>query len=101
MSDEHLAQLETMAGYAVLSARAELMQEFKDGRSREWDPDYWIRLAHGEEEVVEEARAAEEPVVQVDGDWVEQGPGGGAPNVEIIDQPIIEQSGATDQGGAE
>lgn len=40
VSDEHLAQLETLVGDAVLSARAELMQEFKDGKSREWDPDY-------------------------------------------------------------
>ena len=96
MSDERLAQLETMTGYAVLSARAELMQEFKDGRSREWDPNYWIRLAHGEEEVAEEVRATKEPVVPVDGDRVEQGPGGGAPDVEIIDQPIIEQSGVAD-----
>ena len=101
VGDEHLAQLETVAGDAVLSTRAELMQEFKDGRSGEWDPDYWIHLAHGDEEVAEEAEAAEEPVVPVDGDWVEQGHGGGAPDMEIIDQPIIKQSGAADQGGAE
>ena len=37
----------------------------------------------------------------VDGDRVEQGPGGGALDVEIIGQPIIEQPGAADQGGAE
>ena len=40
--DEQLAQLETVAGDAVVAARAELMQEFKDGKSGEWDPDYWI-----------------------------------------------------------
>ena len=45
VGEERLAQLETVAGDAVLSAHAELMQEFKDGRSGEWDPDYWIRLA--------------------------------------------------------
>ena len=37
----------------------------------------------------------------VDRDQVEQGRGGGVPDVEIIDQPMIEQSGAADQGGAE
>ena len=61
-----------MAGDAVLSASAKLMQEFKDGRSGEWDPDYWIYLARGEDpEAVEEPEAAEEPVVPVDGDRVE------------------------------
>ena len=45
VSDERLAQLETLDG------DAELMQEFKDGKSVEWDPDYWIRLARGEDEV--------------------------------------------------
>ena len=47
------------------------MQEFKDGMSGEWDPDYWIHLARGEEEVAEEAEAAEEPIVLVDRDRVE------------------------------
>ena len=94
--DERLAQQEIVAGDAVLFARAELMQEFKDKRSGEWDPDYWIRLACGEEEVAEEPEAAEEPVVPVDGDRVEQGHGGGAPDREIIDQPMIEQPGAAD-----
>ena len=37
----------------------------------------------------------------VDGDRVEQGPGGDAPDVEIVDQPTIEQPAAADQGGAE
>ena len=37
----------------------------------------------------------------VDGDRVEQGPGGNAPDVEIVGQPIIEQPAATYQGGAE
>ena len=97
-----MAQLETVAGDAVLSARAELMQEFKDGRSGEWDPDYWICLARGEDpEAAEELGAAEEPIVPVDGDRVEQGPGGDAPDVEIVDQPIAEQPAAVDQGGAE
>ena len=91
-----------MAGDVVLSACAKLMQEFKDGRSGEWNPDYWIRLTRREEEeVVEEPEATEEPVVPVDGDQVEQGRGGGAPDVEIVDQPMIEQSGAADQGGTE
>ena len=85
-----------MAGDAVLAARAELMQEFRDGRSGEWDPDYWIRLARGED-----PEAAEEPVVPVDGDRVEQGPGGDAPDVEIVGQPIVEQPAVADQGGAE
>ena len=86
-----------MAGNAILSASAKLMQEFKDGRSGQWDPDYWIHLANGEEE----AEVAEEPVEPVDRDWVEQGPRGDAPDVEIIGQPIIEQPDAVDQGGAE
>ena len=100
--DEQLAQLETVAGDAVVVAHAELMQEFRDGRSGEWDPDYWICLARGEEEeVAEEPEAAEEPVVPVDGDRVEQGPGGDALDMEIVGQPIIEQPAAADQGGAE
>ena len=40
VGEERLAQLETMAGDAILSARAELMQEFRDGRSGEWDPNF-------------------------------------------------------------
>ena len=102
VGEERLAQLETVAGDAVLSARAELMQEFKDGRSGEWDPDYWIRLARGEDpKSVEEPEAAEELVMPVDRDRVEQGPGRDAPDVEIVSQPIIEQPAAADQGGAE
>ena len=37
----------------------------------------------------------------VGGDRVEQGPGGDAPDVEIIGQPIIEQPATADQGGVE
>ena len=100
--DEQLAQLETVAGDVVVAARAELMQEFKDGRSGEWNPDYWIRLARGEDpEAAEEPEAAVELAVPVDGSRVEQGPGGDAPDVEIVDQPIAEQPAAVDQGGAE
>ena len=91
-----------MVGDVVLSTRAQLMQEFKDRRSGEWDPDYWIRIARGEDpEAAEEPGVAEEPVVTVDGDRVEQGPGGDAPDVEIVEQPTVEQPAATDQGGAE
>ncbi|KAL5578058.1 hypothetical protein UlMin_019757 [Ulmus minor] len=100
--DEQLVQLETVAGDAVVAARAELMQEFVDGRSGEWDPNYWIRLARGEDpEAAEEPVAAEERVVPVDGDRVEQGAGGDAPDVEIVDQATVEQPAAADQGGAE
>ena len=102
VGDERLAQLETVVGDAVLAARAELMQEFRDGRSGEWDPDYWIRLARGEDlEAAEEPEAAEELFVLVDGDRVEQGPGGDAPDVEIVSQPTVEQPAAVDHGGAE
>ena len=45
VSDERLAQLERIADDSVLSAHAELMQEFKDEKSGEWDPNYCIRLA--------------------------------------------------------
>ncbi len=48
---------------------------------------------------------AEEPVVIVDRDQVDQGQGGDvpagtstAPIMELIDQPITEQSGVADQG---
>ena len=100
--DEQLAQLETVAGDAMVAARAELMQEFKDGKSGEWDPDYWIRLARGEDpEAVEEPVATEEPVAPVDGDRVELGAGGDAAVVEIVDQPAAEQPAAADLGGAE
>ena len=44
VSEKRLAQLETVADDLVLSAHANLMQEFKDRKSVEWDPDYWIRL---------------------------------------------------------
>ena len=102
VGEERLAQLETVVGDAVLSARAELMQEFRDRRSGDWDPDYWIHLARGEDpEAAEEPGAAYEPIVSVDGDQVEQGPGGDAPDVEIVDQPTVEQPATTDQGGAE
>ena len=100
--DEQLAQLETVAGDVVVAARAELMQEFRDGRSGEWDPDYWIRLARGEDpEAAEEPEAALEPVEPVYGGRVELGPGGDAPDVEIVGQPTAEQPAAADQGGAE
>ena len=94
-----MGQLETVAGDAVLSARAELIQEFKDGKRGEWDPDYWIRLARGEDE----AKTAEEPMEPVDGDQVRQRLGGDAPAdtssapiVEIIDQSVTEQSSVAD-----
>ena len=45
VSEERLAQLETIADDSVIYARAELMQDFKDGKSGEWNLDYWIRLA--------------------------------------------------------
>ena len=84
-----------MAGDAIVAAHAELMQEFRDGRSGEWKPDYWIRLARGED-----PEAAEELAVPVDGGRVEQGPGGDAPDVEIVGQSTAEQPAAADQGGA-
>ena len=85
-----------------MCAYVELMQEFKDGKSSEWDPDYWIRLARGEDpEVAEETMVVEEPVAPVDGDQVEQGVGGDAAVVEIVDQPVAEQPAAADLGGAE
>ena len=100
--DEQLAQLETVAGDAVVAARAELMQEFKDGKSGEWDPDYWIRLARGEDpEAAKEPVVVEEPVAPVEGDRVEQGAGGDVAVVEIVDQPVAEQPAAADLGGAE
>ena len=100
--DEQLAQLETVAGDAVVAARAELMQEFKDGKSGEWDPDYWIRLARGEDpEAAEEPVVVEESVAPVEGDRVEQGAGGDVAVVEIVDQPVAEQPTAADPGGAE
>ena len=67
-SVERLAQLETITDNSVISVCVELMQEFKDGKSWEWNPDYWIRLACGKDVVVRE----EEPVVLVNRD---QGPG--------------------------
>ena len=42
VSEERLALLEVVAGDAMLSAHVELMQEFKNGKSGEWDLDYWI-----------------------------------------------------------
>ena len=100
--DEQLAQLETVAGDAVIAARAELMQEFKDGKSGEWDPDYWIRLARGEDpKAAEEHVVVEEPVAPVEGDRVEQGAGGDVAVVEIVDQPVAEQPATADLGGAE
>ena len=57
-SVEWLAQLETIADDSILSTRAELMQKFKDGKSGEWYPDYWICLAHSKDvEVTEEGHA--------------------------------------------
>ena len=44
-SDERLAQLENIANDFVHLTRAELIQEFKDKKNREWNLDYWIRLA--------------------------------------------------------
>ena len=85
-----------MAGDAVVAARAELMQEFRDGRNGEWDPDYWIRLARGED-----PEATEEPVAPVDGNRVEQVPGGDASDMEIVGQPTAEQPATAVQGGAE
>ena len=49
MSDERLAQLETITDDSSLSAHVELVLEFKDRKSGEWNPDYWIRLAGGED----------------------------------------------------
>lgn len=40
MREARLAQLETVAGDAVLSACAKILQEFKDDKSGEWDLDY-------------------------------------------------------------
>ena len=86
----------------VLAACAKLMQEFKDGKSGEWNLDYWIHLAWGE--VVEE-----EPISLVDEDQVVQGQEetaaattDAAATTEVIDQPIgtdpiVKQSSAVDQ----
>ena len=64
-----------MAGDAVLSTHAELIQEFKDRKSGEWDPDYWICLVQGQDvEAVEE----EEPIALVDRDQVVQSQEGDA-----------------------
>ena len=49
MSKERLAGLENVANDVVIVAHAEFMLEFKDGKSGEWDLDYWIRLWHGYE----------------------------------------------------
>ena len=62
MSDERLAQLETIVDDFVLSACVKIMQEFKDRKSGEWNPDYWIRLAQGEDVEV----AEEDPTALVD-----------------------------------
>ena len=69
MSDERLAQLETITDDSVLFALAELMQEFKDGKSGEQNLDNWTRIARGEDvEVI-----VEEPTTLVDRDKVVQG----------------------------
>ena len=66
MSDERLAQLETIADDSIISTCAKIMQEFKDGKSGEWNLDYWIRLAQGKDvEAVEPAVLVDmDPVVQ-------------------------------------
>ena len=40
VNEERLAQLETIADDSIISAYAELMQEFKDEKSGEWNSDY-------------------------------------------------------------
>ena len=62
VSNEWLAQLKTIADDSVLSACAEILQKFKDGKNEEWNPDYWIRLAQGEDVEV----AEEDPTALVD-----------------------------------
>ena len=64
-----MAGLETMADDAVFSACAELMQEFKDEKSGEWDSDYWIHLWLG----YDDEQAEKEPEAMIDGDWAQQG----------------------------
>ncbi|KAL5580129.1 hypothetical protein UlMin_012571 [Ulmus minor] len=87
------AEVQAIAVNAVLSARAELMAEFKKGEHSSWDPDEEIRtwerrqtlMAGGEvseEEEVEEAALAAESPKQKDDVAPEQGePAAGAEGV--------------------
>ena len=46
-----MAKLETVASVAVIATRAKLMQEFKDRKSGEWDPNFWFGLSQGCQDV--------------------------------------------------
>ena len=46
-----------------------IMREFKDGKSREWNPYFWIRLWQGHDD----EQAKEELEAMVDGDRVKHG----------------------------
>ena len=80
------------------------MQDFKDKKSGEWDPDYWICLACDKDVVVID----EELIVLVDKDQVVQGQDEDAAmaivmTTKVIDLlvetgPITKQLGAVDQG---
>ena len=83
-----LTQLETILGDCILAARAEIMLEFKDRKSRESNPDYWICLAQGKD-------VEEEPAALVDEDRVVQGQEETAVatidasvTTEVINQPV-------------
>ena len=97
VNEKRLAQLETIADDSVLSARVELMQEFKDEKSGERDPDYWIRLKQSQDaEVVKE-----EPVASVDRYRVMQSQEGDAPptvlanaTTVVTNQPVVMEQGA-------
>ena len=78
------------------------MQEFKDRKSKEWNLDYWIRLAQGQDgEAVEE-----EPAALVDKDKVVQSQEGDAPPVvvavvtNVVNNQLVDTTSATEQPGA-
>jgi len=73
--EEVVAKLETVASEVVIAAYAELIQEFKDEESGEYDPDFWIGLSQGCEGV----HVEKESDAMVNEDQVEQGQVGDAP----------------------
>ena len=64
MSQERLEILEMVANDVVVAAHVELMQEFKDRKSLEWEPDYRIELWQGWDEELTEEGHEEEPAAR-------------------------------------
>ena len=65
-----------MASDAVIAARVELMQEFKDRKSSQWDPNYMSQLAQGQDDDT----TKEKSTIVVNRNQATQGQTEGAPH---------------------